>query len=479
MNFRLVLRLLGLLLCCEAAAMLLPLSIAAVDQSSDLPAFIISIAVIGTIGTAISLIKPRTTQVGYKEGFLIATMGWALLAFFGAVPFVLSGVAPNPADALFESMSGFTTTGASVITDVEALPRGILLWRSLTHWLGGMGIIVLTLALLPSLNVTGVQLFRAEVSGPIKSKVLPRVAEASRQLYKVYLAFTVAELLLLKLCGLTWFDSLIHTFSTVATGGFSSQNLSVGAYQSLPVELIIVFFMLLGGINFNLHYHVIKGEPLAYFKDAETRVYLGIVLVASLVIINNLVTFTGCSILEAARQSLFQVVSLITGTGFATVDFDKWPDFSRYVLIALMFIGGCAGSTSGGIKVIRFIVLFKAMANQLLKLIHPQAVLPLRVGNRVLQPEVVQMVQNFFVLFLAIFAAVTGYLTFLGLDLISAATATVAAMSNVGPGLGLVGPTSTFAALPDAGKLVLTFCMLIGRLELFTVLVLLSVRFWK
>lgn len=479
MNIRLVLRILGILLSSEAAAMLPSLALAAVDQSSDLAAFISGIAITGAIGTALIMVKPNNVQVGYKEGFLIAALGWGLLAVFGAIPFLLSGATPTFVDALFETMSGFTTTGASVIADVEALPRGILFWRSLTHWLGGIGVIVLTLALIPSLNIAGFQMFKAEVSGPTKSKVLPRVAQTSRQLYKVYLGFTAALVLLLKAAGLSWFDSFIHAFGTVATGGFSSQNASVGAYQSLPVELIIVFFMLLCGINFNLHYSVIKGERLGYFKDSETRTYFGVVLFAILLIAVNLINFNGYNLGTAVRQSLFQAASIITGTGYATADFDKWPDFSRCILITLMFVGACAGSTSGGIKVIRFMILFKSAANQLLKLVHPQAVIPVRVGGRVVQAEVVQTVQNFFVLFLIIFGAVTVFLTSLGIDLISAATAAVAALSNVGPGLGLVGPTTTFADLPAIAKLVLAFCMLIGRLELYTVLVVLSIKFWR
>ena len=479
MNIKLVLRLLGILLSCEAAAMLPSLGLAAADHSSDLSAFISGIVITGAVGTALVLIKPNNIQVGYKEGFLIAALGWLLLAVFGAIPFVLSGAAPTLVDALFETMSGFTTTGASVIADVEALPRGILFWRSLTHWLGGMGVIVLTLALIPSLNIAGFQMFKAEVPGPTKSKVLPRVAQTSRQLYKVYLGFTAVLVLLLKAAGLSWFDSFIHTFSTVSTGGFSSQNASVGAYQSLPVELIIVFFMLLCGINFNLHYSVIKGNRLGYFKDSETRVYLSVVLLAVIAVAANLANFNGYNLGVAARQSLFQVAAIITGTGYATADFDKWPDFSRCVLVMLMFVGACAGSTTGGIKVIRFMILFKSAANQLLKLVHPQAVIPVRLGGRVVQAEVVQTVQNFFVLFLIIFAAVTVFLTSLGIDIISAAAAAVAALSNVGPGLGLVGPTTTYAALPAAAKLVLAFCMLIGRLELYTVLVVLSIKFWR
>ncbi|MBM7854800.1 trk system potassium uptake protein TrkH [Desulfohalotomaculum tongense] len=479
MNIKLVAKILGMLLCCEAAAMLPSLAIAAARAGSDLSAFLYSILVIGVIGFSLALIRPQTTKTGPKEGFVIAAFGWLLLALFGTLPFIISGELVHPVDAFFETMSGFTTTGASVIDDIESLPKGLLFWRSLTHWLGGMGIIVLTLALIPSLNIAGLQMFKAEVPGPTKSKALPRVAQTSRQLYKLYLGVSLMLVLLLKMAGMTWFDSFIHTFGTVATGGFSSKASSIGAYGDPIIELIIVVFMIACGINFGLYFSLIKGDRLALFKDAETRVYLSIIFIAVFLIGINLVKTADYEMVKAFREALFQVASIMTSTGYATADFDRWPDFSRYLLVMLMFVGACAGSTGGGIKVVRFIILFKAAAHQLKKLVHPQAVIPLRVGRLVMSKEVVQAVQNFFILHIFILAAVTAFLTLLGLDIISAFSATIATLSNIGPGLGLVGPAETYSALPAAAKVVLAFCMLIGRLEIYTVLVVFTVKFWE
>ena len=475
MNKNLILRALGIMLCCEAVAMLPSLGLSIAEKGSDMLAFLTSIAITAVVGLALVMIKPNTMQVGYKEGFIVATSGWLLLSTFGAIPFFLSGILPLPVDAFFESASGFTTTGASVIEDVETLPSGILFWRSLTHWLGGMGIIVLTLALMPSLNVAGFRMFKAEVPGPTKSKVLPKVAQTAKELYKVYLFFSIGQLLLLKIAGMSWFDSFIHTVGTVGTGGFSSKNASVSYYDSLSIELIIVFFMIICGINFSLHYSVLRGNWLAFLKDTETKVYLGIVAVAVMFVSINLINDLDYNIGKAARLALFQVVSVITSTGFITEDFYQWPDFSRYLLLMLMFIGACSGSTGGGIKVIRLIILIKAISNQLSRLVHPQAVIPVRLGNNVIPQEVVQTVQNFFVLFVMIIGFATGLLVAIGLDLSTAATAVVTAISC----LGTVSPSTIFIDLPATAKLILTFCMFIGRLELFTVLVVLNMRFWK
>lgn len=479
MNIKIVLRALGLILLSESAFMVPSLGLALVNQGSDLIAFAISIVVTALIGILFARQRPDTKRVGTKEGFIVATLGWLLLAIFGSLPFILSGVTPHPVDAFFETMSGFTTTGATIIPDVESVPMGILFWRSLTHWLGGMGIIVLTLALIPSLDIAGFQMFKAEVPGPTKSKVLPRVAKTSRELYKVYLGITVILLVLLKLAGLSWFDSFIHTFGTVGTGGFSNKNSSVGFYNDPTVELIIIIFMVLCGINFSLYFDVLRKKPSSLLRDNETRAYLGIILVTTLLITFNLINLAGYQATEALRHGLFQVASIITTTGYASIDFDQWPNFSRYLLLLLMFVGACAGSTGGGVKVIRYVIMFKAAKNQIFKLIHPQAVVPLRLGQRVIHQDVVQTIHNFFIVYLAIFATVTGLLIYWGIDFISAASAVVSCLSNVGPGLALVGPATTYAPLPVAAKAVLSLCMLVGRLEIYTVLVALNARSWK
>ncbi|MTI81721.1 MAG: TrkH family potassium uptake protein [Firmicutes bacterium] len=479
MNIKLVLRTMGLLLLCEAAAMLPSLAISYIYKGNDFLAFIFSILIVGAVGGVLATTKPETLKVGKREGFLIATLGWLLLAVFGTLPFIISGELPHPADAFFETMSGFTTTGASVIDDIESFSKGLIFWRSLTHWLGGMGIIVLTLALIPSLNIAGLQMFKAEVTGPTKSKVLPRIAQTSRQLYKLYLGFSIVLFILLNAAGMNWFDSLNHTFSTVATGGFSSKVASIGAYNDPVIEFIIVAFMIMCAINFSLYFSMIKGDRWSLFKDTETRVFLSIIFISVLAISLNLISIAGFEPYKALRQSLFQVASIITSTGYATVDFDNWPDFSRYLLVVLMFIGACAGSTAGGIKVIRIIILFKTAVRQLVKLIHPQAVIPVRISGRVMPKEVVDTVQNFFMIHMFLFASVTGFLTMLGLDIISAFSASIATLNNIGPGLALVGPATTYSTLPAVAKVVLSFCMLIGRLEIYTVLVVLTTRFWK
>jgi len=474
-----ILRTMGLLLIFEAVAMVPSLFLAAYYGEADLKAFIISIIIIVAVGYPLARLRFNEHTIGYKEGFAVATLGWLFMAVFGALPYIISGSTSSVVDAFFETMSGFTTTGASIFPDVESLTHGILFWRSLTHWLGGMGIIVLTLALIPSLKIAGLKLFKAEVPGPTKGKVLPSIAQTSRQLYKLYLGITVIEILLLKVAGMSWFDSFIHTFGTVATGGFSSQNGSIGAYNSLTVELIIVFFMVISGINFALHYRVIRGNLKAPLRDPETRLYLSIIAVGVLLISFNLIYEAGFLGGQAFRKALFQVVSITTTTGYATADFDAWPNFSRAVLVVLMFVGGCAGSTGGGMKVIRHLILFKGIKRQLVRLIHPQAVMPLRVGRDVVQEYTVQVVQTFFIIYMFIFAFSTVFISAMGYDLITAFSSVAVTLGNIGPGLGLVGPASTYVFLPPIAKVWLSLLMLIGRLEIYTVLVMLSARFWK
>lgn len=478
MNKKLILKALGLVLLCEAAAMVPSLLLALFYNEPDWPAFLISIIITFFIGGLMAVRGSGRGNVGYREGFAVAAFGWILLAGFGSIPYVLSGVLPDPVDALFETMSGFTTTGASVIADVEILSRGMLFWRSLTHWLGGMGIIVLTVALIPSLKIAGLQMFKAEVPGPTKSKVLPRIAQTSRELYKIYLGITVAEIILLKLAGMSWFDSFIHTFGTVATGGFSNKNASIAAYDSVLIELIIVMFMIICGMNFALHYYSLRGNLRPVWKDPETRLYIAIILFSTGLIAIDLIN-TGYAAGKAARESIFQVSSIITTTGFATADFDQWPSMSKALLLILMLVGGCAGSTGGAIKVSRLLIMYKGISRQFTKLLHPQAVIPVRVGKDIVSQDVLDSVQTFFFIYILILGASVLFVTSLGVDLISAISAVAATLGNVGPGLGAVGPMTNYFLMPDAAKVVLTLCMLIGRLEIYTVMVILSGKFWR
>jgi len=479
LNKHLIMRTLGLVLLCEAGAMVPSLVISLYYGEQDKVAFLISIAIISTLGLILVKRSVDTRDVGYKEGFVIATLSWLMLALFGAVPFLISGSVPSFVDAFFETMSGFTTTGASVIADVESLPHGILFWRSLTQWMGGMGIIVLTLALIPSLKIAGMKLFRAEVPGPTKDKVVPGVVKTSRQLYKVYLIISIAALFSLKAAGLSWFDSFIHTFSTVATGGFSNQNASIGAYNNPLVEIIIIFFMFIAGINFALHFHALRRNFKPLRDDRETRLYIVIALTATIFMVFNLIYIMDYSPGTALRESAFQVVSIMTTTGYATADFNQWPAFSKGILLGLMFVGGCAGSTAGGMKQARLYILAKSVSRQITKLIHPQAVIPVRLGKHVVNDHIVESVQTFFFILLGLQAFSIIALTFMGMDLISAFSAVISSLGNIGPGLGTVGPASNFAEVPAAGKLLLAFCMLLGRLELYTVLVVFNLRFWR
>lgn len=479
MNKKLILKALGLVLLCEAAAMVPSLLLTLFYNEQDWPAFLVSIIITSFAGGVMAAGGSGSGNVGYREGFAVAAFGWILLAGFGSVPYVLSGTLPNPVDAYFETMSGFTTTGASVITDVEILSRGVLFWRSLTHWLGGMGIIVLTVALIPSLKIAGLQMFKAEVPGPTKSKVLPRIAQTSRELYKIYLVITAAEIILLTLAGMNWFDSFIHTFGTVATGGFSSKNASIAAYDSVLIELIIVFFMIVCGMNFALHYYSLRGNFRPTLKDPEARLYIAIILFSTVLIAFDLVNSAGYAAGKAARESLFQVASIMTTTGFATADFDQWPPMSKAMLIILMLVGGCAGSTGGAVKVSRMLIMFKGISRQITKLLHPQAVIPVRVGKDVVPQEVLDNVQTFFFIYIIILGASVLFVTSLGVDLVSAVSAVAATLGNVGPGLGVVGPMTNYFSLPDSAKVVLTLCMLIGRLEIYTIMVILSGKFWR
>lgn len=479
MNTALVLRTLGLVLLCEAIAMLPSLGIALYLHEGAYRAFIISIILSALIGTALSRLRVASSDVGYREGFVIATAGWLFITLFGSLPFIISGAIPGFVDAFFETMSGFTTTGATILTDIEVLPKSILFWRNLTQWLGGMGVIVLTLALIPSLKIAGMKLFRAEVTGPAKSKVMPRVAQTSRELYKLYIIITAAEIVALKLAGLSWFDSFIQTFGTVATGGFSNYNASVGAFANPAVHYIIIFFMLICGMNFALHFHALRGDFRPFWRDTELRVYLLVTAAACILITVNLIASSGYRAEEAFRLSAFQTVSILTTTGYATVDYIQWPFLSQAVILLLMFIGGCAGSTSGGIKVVRHLILFKTAARQIFRLIHPKAVIPVRLGRNVIPEELVESVQTFFFIYFALLLTCTLIIASMGMDIFDALTAVIATLGNIGPGFGAVGPASNYAAIPAPGKLLLSLCMLVGRLEIYTVLVVLSVRFWR
>ena len=497
MNLKLVLYTLGNLLICLSAAMLCPLLIALYhrtpEDGSDLQAFILSFCFTLIVGLALRLTTRSNQGLGNKEGVAVVSLGWTVTALFGSLPYLFDRVFAEAGRGwlvefsfcYFESMSGFTTTGATVLTEIEHLTHAILFWRSLTHWLGGMGIVVLALAILPMLGVGGMQLYRAEVPGPQKDRLTPRIAQTAKLLWGVYVLISAVEMLLLWLGGMTWFGAICHTFGTMATGGFSTQNLSIGQYNSVYFDVVIIVFMFIAGTNFSLHYRALRGDFKSYVRDPEFRFYgLTLSLCISLIVWNTMTAKVGDQIVfdsfgTALRYASFQVTSIITTTGYGTFDFEQWPVLSQFILVILMFFGGCAGSTGGGMKHVRLLLLIKQGYVEIKRLILPHAVLPIKLGDRVVPQEVMAHILGFFFLFIGIFAIVTCIMATLGLDLISAAAATIATMGNIGPGLGSVGPVDNYAHIPTLGKFILSFCMLLGRLELYTVLVLFAPELWR
>jgi trk system potassium uptake protein len=479
MNWKEIFRIQGVLLLVLSVSMLAPLAFAVYYGSEDVKALIYSVLICSAAGSMLYFLLSSERQLRPREGFVVVSMGWITAAVFGALPFYLYGMSGgNYVDCFFETMSGLTTTGASILTDIEALPKGLLFWRSMTHWLGGMGIILLVVAILPVLGLTSTQLYRAEVPGPIKDKISPKVKDTAKILWNIYLSLTVLETVLLMFGGMTLFDSLCHTFGTLATGGFSTLNRSVAGFDSLYIEMVILFFMYLSGINFMLHFFLIKGKFLDFFTNAEWKFYTLALVIATLLIWADLInrnTFDSAG--TAFRYASFQVVSITTTTGFITTDFEKWSYFSKMILILLMFMGGCSGSTGGSMKQIRILVLFKHAYLELKRLTYPRAFFSLKVADLTYEDSVIRNILAFFIFFMTFFASVTLILTFRGYDIITAFSASIATLGNIGPGLARVGAVENFAFFDNFSKLVLTFNMLIGRLEIYSVLILIYAVF--
>jgi len=459
--------------------MVFPLLYAIYYKEPVINAFVLSLLITVVSGLLLKKFFSPREPIGIKEGFAVATSGWILAAGFGALPFLLAGTFPNFIDAYFETMSGFTTTGATVLTIIEGTPLSILFWRDFIQWLGGMGIIVLVVAILPALGVGGMQLFKSEVPGPEKDRLKPRIKETAKLLWQVYIIISALQVGCLYFTGMPLFDALTNMFGTMATGGFNPRNLSVGAYNNPTFEIIITFFMFVAGANFTLHYQTLHGNIKSLFKDKEFLFYGGVVLIAILAITTELRVYIYNSIFTALRYASFQVVSILTTTGFVTTDYDTWPAFSKCILLILMFIGGCTCSTGGAIKNIRILLLFKKANREFYKLIHPQAVTPIRLGNKIVSEDIMHNIAGFFFLYILIFVICTFIMSILSLDILSAMSSVAATLGNVGPGLGLVGPSQNYAFIPPLGKITLTLCMLLGRLELYTVLVLVVPEFWR
>lgn len=479
MNYGAVIKVLGNLLLVEAGLMIPSFLVALYYNQIDKMAFLISIVITGSIGFIMSKSFENKKGIKGKEGLAIVGFGWILASFFGSLPFMFSGSVTSWIDGFFETVSGFTTTGATIVDNVEALPKGILFWRSFTHWIGGMGILVFTIAILPALGVGGFQIFKVESPGPRPDRIVPRVKDTAKILYTTYLIITVLEIILLLFGGMTLFDAVVHTFGTVGTGGFSVKNESVGAYNSTYIHLVIGTFMMLSGINFSLYYSLYKGRWKEIVKNEELRLYLGIIFVAVILIGLNINKTIYNNIGLSFRDSFFQVSSIITTTGYATADFNQWPTFSKIILFSLMFIGGCAGSTAGGIKNIRILALLKLIKREITKIFHPRAIIPIKTDDKILPNETVASITSFFILYIVIFILGTAIISLEGIDFESSAGAVAATLGNIGPGIGIVGPTQTYSQFSQWGKLLLSLLMLLGRLELFTLIALFVPSTWR
>ena len=477
MNFKMIKYTLGWIMVFEAAFFVLPIITAVCYlEWQSLLAFLLSAAICLGLGALSVYKKPENTVIFAREGFVIASLSWVVMSLFGALPFIFSGATTSFADALFESASGFSTTGSSIFKEVESLPHAILMWRSVTHWIGGMGVLVLLMVFLPLCGGQNMHIMRAESPGPDVSKLVPKVKETALILYSIYLGLTVIQFIAMLVSGMNLFDSVNTALATAGTGGFGFRNDSFAS--ATPVQQIIVtVFMLLFAVNFNSYYLILRLK----FKDAinsEVRAFVLIVVAAIAIITLNISHMYG-SIEEAMRHAAFNVASLVSSTGFASADFDAWPALSKTILVLIMFIGACAGSTGGGIKVSRILILFKGFVNEIQTLIHPKQIKKIKLDKRPVNKEVVRSVNAYIACFVVVFATSLLLISLEGKDLVTNFTAVLATINNMGPGLEAVGPTSSFADFSDFSKIVLTFNMIAGRLELFPMLILMSPATWK
>ena len=477
MNYRIISSILGRILTIEAGLLLAPLAVAGL-YGEDLRPFLWTIGLtLAASGALLTLGRRHRGSMRPREGFVSVTLSWIFISLFGALPFVFSGAIPRYVDALFEIISGFTTTGASVLPEVEVVPKGVLFWRSFSHFVGGMGVLVFMMAILPTDDEHSMHLLRAEVPGPVKGKLMPKMRSTARVLYYIYVAMTIAEIVLLLAGGMGWFDALTTAFGTAGTGGFGVRNASVGAYNSAYVDIVVGVFMVLFGVNFNLYYIVLVKRSLKGLKSQELGVYLFVVAAATVTIGLNIASQYE-NLLQAMRYSFFQVSSIITTTGFATADFNQWPSYSRGLLVLLMLMGACAGSTGGGTKVARLVILGKTIWGEIRQLLHPRSVGRITLDGERLEDAAVRNTMVYYMLY-ALFALGSFLLLCLeGYDLETTFTSVVSCLSNIGPGLGLVGPTGNFSIWSEPGKLVLSLCMLLGRLEIFPVLTLFASGVW-
>lgn len=477
MNYKMIIYYIGRILLVESVLLVLPAVGAFIYKDDTVLAFAITIAVLAVISITAIKKKPQKTNIYAKEGYVIVALSWILMSFFGAMPFFISGYIPDFVDAFFETVSGFTTTGATILTDVEALPKSLLFWRSFTHWIGGMGILVFMIAIMPKTESSSMHVMRAEVPGPTVGKLVSKLRATARILYGIYCVLTIIQIILLVIGGMPVFDSIVTSFATAGTGGFGILSNSIEGYHSLYSEIVIGIFMLLFGVNFNLYYLIIIKQGKQALKSEELRWYAGLVVTSIAVIALSLINANN-EVGYSFRHAFFQVASIITTTGFSSTNFDTWPVIAKFVLIFLMFVGACAGSTGGGMKVSRVIILIKSGFREIKKAINPRSIETVKVDKRSVEEPVVKSVSVFFATYMIVIAISIFILSINGKDLVTTSSAVIACMGNIGPGLGEVGPYGNFADFSTLSKLVLCFDMLAGRLELIPMLMIFSPYAW-
>ena len=478
MNGKMTRYILGKMLGVEAIVLLIPALVSVIYGEEGWKAFLVTSAILSVLFLLLGRKKPKDSTIYGKDGFIIIACAWILWSVFGAIPFWISGEIPSYIDALFETVSGFTTTGSTILTDISAMSKGMNFWRCLTHWIGGMGVLVFVMVIVSLEDKNSMHLMRAEVPGPETDKLVPKARDTAKILYGMYLMLTVTEIVFLLLGGMSLYDSVVHSFSTAGTGGFSSRNESIAYYDSAYIDGVITVFMILFGINFNMYYFLILKKVKTVFKNEELRTYLGIVVGAIALITVNIIQTYG-SILKAFRFASFQVAAIITTTGFVTADFNLWPTFSKCILLALMVIGACAGSTGGGMKVSRILILLKSIKREMKQLLHPKSVNLVKVNGKKVQDETMHGVYVYFIAYVAIFIISVLIVSINNFDFTTTFTGVLTTMNNVGPGLAGVGPVENFSAFSGLSKIVFCLDMLVGRLEIFPFLVLFSPDLWR
>ncbi len=482
MRWPFIIKIIGILLFVLGLSMAVPLAASFYFDDGAYKGHVAAMGVTVTMGALLAYVSAKTqeqTHINQKEGMAVVALGWFSIGLFGALPFYLAPDFTTYTDAFFESVSGFTTTGSSVMTHIEGAAPSLLLWRSLIQWLGGMGIIVLSLAILPFLGVGGMQLYKAEVPSPVPDKLAPRLSESAKILWMVYAGMTLILGTLLYLGGMPMFDSICHALTTLPTGGFSPKNASIAHYNSAYFDYVITGFMILAGINFSLHYQLLRGRPLAFWRDSECRFFIGLVIILTMLVTVNTLGPVYTTLESAFRFAAFQVASIITTTGFATADYEQYPGFSQAIFFFLMFMGASAGSTGGGMKCARIMVCCKYCYRELFKLIHPRSISHIKVNNAIISEDLLRSILGFLALYILTFVVSTLLLSSMDVDILTALGATASCIGNIGPGFGTVGPAENFAHLPQLGKWLLSWCMLAGRLEIYTVIILLVPEFWK